>query len=58
MSELKYKCDKCGGLGKLNDADLGDISFNEWDCANCNGKGYVIKVYDGGVIQMENSDEM
>lgn len=35
------KCPMCNGIGRCNDADLGDISFNEWVCENCNGTGEV-----------------
>ena len=33
------KCGICGGTGKLNDAELGDISYNEWGCDDCKGTG-------------------
>ena len=51
MTEVKYKCKKCGGTGKCDDAEPGDISFNEWDCEKCNGKGYILEIYDGGVVE-------
>lgn len=31
----------CFGFGQCNDADLGDISFNEWKCLVCNGTGWI-----------------
>ena len=33
-------CIACGGLGKQNDAELGDIAYNEWDCDQCDGSGF------------------
>jgi len=35
------KCQNCGGTGKCNDADFGDISFNEWTCPACGGSGII-----------------
>lgn len=41
LKELKErKCQECHGSGKQNDADLGDISFNEWICTTCKGTGF------------------
>lgn len=37
----EQKCGKCYGLGKLDDADLGDISYRTWDCDKCHGTGRV-----------------
>lgn len=38
--ELKNKkCKTCGGLGKCDDADFGDIWFRTWTCSDCNGTG-------------------
>ena len=36
------KCPVCDGLGKCNDADLGDIYYNEWTCKSCQGTGVVV----------------
>lgn len=33
------KCNDCGGLGKQNDCEPGDISYNEWPCPACKGSG-------------------
>jgi DnaJ-class molecular chaperone len=33
------KCPVCRGLGKCDDADLGDIYYNEWTCKACAGTG-------------------
>jgi len=32
-------CTTCYGSGKLNDAEAGDIFYDEWDCPDCNGRG-------------------
>ena len=34
------KCKTCYGSGKCDDADIGDISYNEWVCPDCKGTGY------------------
>lgn len=31
-------CPTCKGIGKLDDAEPGDISFNSWTCPTCKGK--------------------
>ena len=36
---LKYKCQTCTGLGTINDAEPGDISFNTTTCPACKGTG-------------------
>lgn len=33
------KCPVCYGGGSCNDAEPGDMSFNEWTCTACNGTG-------------------
>jgi DnaJ-class molecular chaperone len=33
------KCTKCHGSGKVDDAEPGDISFNEYTCPRCGGTG-------------------
>ena len=33
------KCKKCNGTGELDDSDLGDISYNRWQCDGCKGRG-------------------
>jgi hypothetical protein len=33
------KCETCRGLGTCDDADLGDISYNTWQCKSCYGTG-------------------
>lgn len=44
LKELKdKKCRECHGSGKQNDADLGDIDFNEWTCPDCLGTGFNLK---------------
>ena len=37
----RLKCKKCHGLGTCDDADFGDIYFNEWTCPDCNGTGII-----------------
>jgi DnaJ-class molecular chaperone len=34
---VKETCATCHGTGKCDDADLGDIYYNEWPCPNCAG---------------------
>ena len=34
------KCQDCGGLGEMDDSDLGDIMFNRWICQRCEGTGW------------------
>lgn len=36
----KHRCENCGGLGKIDDAAPGDISFREWACSLCKGTGF------------------
>ncbi len=33
------KCDTCCGIGTVDDADIGDISYNEKICPSCKGTG-------------------
>lgn len=33
------RCPTCRGLGKCDDADFGDIYYNEWTCPTCKGTG-------------------
>lgn len=33
-------CPTCFGRGKVDDADIGDIFFNEWKCPDCKGTGF------------------
>lgn len=35
----KLKCIDCEGSGKQDDADLGDMYYNEWTCETCKGTG-------------------
>lgn len=35
----KLKCIDCEGRGKQDDADLGDMYYNEWTCETCKGTG-------------------
>lgn len=35
-----YRCKVCGGLGTVDDAESGDISFNTYDCHACDGTGW------------------
>jgi hypothetical protein len=37
------RCPGCYGLGKCNDAEPGDIYYNEWVCPACNGSGVTPK---------------
>jgi len=46
------KCETCGGTGKCNDADFGDVSFNEWTCPKCKGRG------NEGIDQITNLIDM
>jgi len=34
------KCLECMGLGYIDNADIGDISYDEWECPECVGTGY------------------
>lgn len=34
-----YVCKTCNGYGECDDADLGDMYYNKWECADCDGKG-------------------
>lgn len=41
LESLKSKaCKPCGGLGEVDDAHCGDISYNSWECGDCGGSGY------------------
>lgn len=42
------KCPMCQGSGEVNDADLGDISYNTYKCQPCKGTGFV----DGKLITL------
>lgn len=33
-------CGKCQGYGVVDDADLGDISYNQYVCPECKGSGF------------------
>lgn len=33
-------CHECGGLGTINDAEPGDMYFNEYTCSKCMGSGF------------------
>lgn len=33
-------CPKCGGAGRMDDAEAGDTYHNEWQCGTCKGSGY------------------
>ena len=37
LRKILFPCTTCHGSGKLDDAGLGDISFTEWNCPDCNG---------------------
>jgi DnaJ-class molecular chaperone len=42
LESLKAKeCSECHGLGMCDDAEPGDIGYNEWVCTFCQGKGYI-----------------
>lgn len=36
-----HACPDCRGLGKQNDLEPGDISYNEWKCPPCKGTGWL-----------------
>lgn len=36
----KHKCKCCKGFGKVDDAEPGDIWFNEFVCECCEGSGH------------------
>lgn len=36
----RAQCKPCGGTGERHDAAPGDIGFNSWVCAQCDGKGW------------------
>lgn len=36
----KFCCPICSGLGKVVDAEPGDISFNTEHCTTCSGSGF------------------
>lgn len=36
----KFRCPACSGLGKVYDAEPGDISFNSESCSDCKGSGF------------------
>lgn len=40
------KCEVCGGLGKCDDAEAGDIGYNEWECKPCLGSGLNLSLKD------------
>lgn len=42
-SILSAKCSTCHGSGSCNDAEPGDMSFNEWTCTDCKGTGIKIQ---------------
>lgn len=35
MNKKLNPCPTCKGSGKLDDADFGDIAYNEWPCPDC-----------------------
>lgn len=37
---IESRCKECHGSGECNDAEPGDIGFNTWTCAECNGTGF------------------
>ena len=45
-----YKCPECSGSGKCNDAELGDIEYNEWKCTDCSGTGFAGGIYTSNVL--------
>lgn len=46
------RCEKCLGLGKLDDAAPGDMYVNEWACDKCGGTGLngIAKTADGETV--------
>ena len=41
LKEIKEKrCPTCYGSGEIDDAEPGDIGYNEWTCTLCDGSGY------------------
>lgn len=54
MKELEEaQCKTCRGLGICDDAGLGDISFTQWVCQDCNGTG----VKDDGKTVQRSTEE-
>ena len=45
-----YKCKECCGLGTDDDAEPGDIGYDEWPCEACNGtvfaKGIIYRLVE------------
>lgn len=37
---LEQRCETCQGSGECDDADLGDIYYNTWQCSVCKGSGF------------------
>jgi len=48
--KIKIICAECLGMGKMSDADCGDIFYNLWDCPTCKGDGYTLQKYNGEVM--------
>lgn len=44
-------CKTCHGSGKCDDAEPGDIGFNEWQCPDCDGNGFA----NGFAFRLENA---
>lgn len=37
---IETRCDTCAGAGTCDDAEPGDIMYNEWVCKSCKGSGF------------------
>ena len=37
LLKIIFPCPRCHGIGKLDDAEPGDIYFRTWKCPDCNG---------------------
>jgi len=54
----QYACGKCHGSGQCDDADLGDITFNQWKCEDCKGTGFANgTVYELTLMDTKNGSK-
>jgi len=44
-----FECPECSGSGEVDDAEMGDISFNTSPCPACKGNG----IKDGKKLKLE-----
>jgi len=45
-----HRCSDCSGIGKCDDAEPGDIAYNEWECTSCSGTGFKDGKYSSNII--------